>query len=595
MLLESNGAVVMESQVKRDLLPKFGRIFSLAKPEWRVLTLATLFLLVGSAMGLAYPQAVRILIDSALNQGLSAIDRTAIMLAAIFAIQGLAVALRYYLFTVAGFRIVTRLQDQTYRHIMRQEIGFFDQRRTGELLSRLTSDTTVLQNAVSVNISMVLRNLVSAIGGIALLFYSSPRLTVIMLMVIPPVAFGTVWFSKVIRRLSREVQDELARANEVAEETLAGVRVVRAFARETTAGDRYAKSINRSFRAHRYRTASIAWFQGVLTFLGYGSIALVLWHGGHMVIDQLMTLGELTSFLLYAMIVAVAIGALGNLFADFVRSIGAADRLFQILDRQPKIPLSGGLLPAHCAGQVTLKDVSFAYPTRPDMAALSNVSIHLEIGKVVALVGRSGSGKSTIASLLTRFYDPSSGQILVDDQFMTDLDPTWLREQIGVVPQEPTLFSTSIEENIRYGALGSDYEAVVAAAMAANADEFISSFPDGYQTEVGERGVRLSGGQKQRVAIARAVLKNPRILILDEATSALDAESEFLVKQALDRLMLGRTTLIIAHRLSTVRDADLVVVLDKGRVVEQGSHDQLMANEGPYRDLVQRQFVEVLS
>lgn len=574
-----------------DLWPKFKRILNLARPEWKVLITATGFLLVGSAMSLAYPQAVRILIDDVLAQGFSSIDRTALILLAIFAVQGVAVALRYYLFTVAGYRIVTRLQEHTYRTIMEQEIGFFDQRRTGELLSRLTSDTTVLQNAVSVNISMVLRNLAATIGGVALLFYSSPRLSLLMLVIIPPVSLGTVWYSRVIRRLSRQVQDELARANEHAEETLAGVRVVRAFAHEPMAGDGYRDALENAFAAHRQRTGSIAWFQGGLTFAGYGAIALVLWHGGHLVMDGRMTLGGLTSFLLYALIVAFSLGALGNLYADFVRSIGAADRLFQILDREAEIPLTGGLCPAECLGEIEFKDVTFAYPSRPDVLALAQVSLHIEPGQVVALVGRSGSGKSTIASLLMRFYDVGEGGIRVDGHALEALDASWLRRQIGVVPQEPTLFSTSIAENIGYGRIGSSREEIEQAARVANAHDFVTAFPDGYETEVGERGVRLSGGQKQRVAIARAVLKNPRILILDEATSALDAESEFQVKQALDRLMADRTTLVIAHRLSTVKDADRVVVLEAGRVVQVGNHASLMAEGGAYRDLIERQFL----
>lgn len=575
------------------LWPKLTRILALAKPEWRVLTLATVFLLVGSVMGLAYPQAVRILIDSAIGDGLASIDQTALILVAIFAVQGAAVALRYYLFTVAGYRIVTRLQSQTYQHIMAQEVGFFDARRTGELLSRLTSDTTVLQNTVSVNISMVLRNLASALGGIALLFYTSPRLTLIMLIVIPPVTAGSIWFSRVIRTMSRQVQDDLARANEVAEETLSGVRIVRAFAREKEAASRYGATVEKAFSSHQSRTSKIAWFQGVLTFIGYAAIALVLWHGGHLVMDGVLSLGSLTSFLLYAMIVAFSVGALGSLFADFMRSVGAADRLFEILDRQPEISHEGGLVPDSCRGELMLDDVQFAYPTRPDVLAIRNLTLHIAPGEVVALVGRSGSGKSTVASLITRFYDPQAGKISPDQVPHADLNPHWLREQIGVVPQEPTLFSMSIADNIRYGRPAASDAEVIEAAKVANAYEFTMGFPSGFATEVGERGVRLSGGQKQRIAIARAVLKNPAILVLDEATSALDAESEFLVKQALDRLMQGRTTLIIAHRLSTVRDADRVIVLNQGQLVEQGTHTQLMDRGGAYRDLIERQFDRV--
>ncbi len=573
-------------------LVSFRRLLQLAKPHWRALALGTLFLAVGSGMGLLFPQAVRIIIDGALGEGGDAalIDKAAVFLLGIFCVQAVAVALRYYFFSTTGERVVAGLRESVFASLMRQEVAFFDERRTGELVSRLASDTTVLQNTVSANISMVLRNLATAFGGIALLFYTSPRLTLLMLAVVPPVAVGAVVYGRRVRKLSRDVQDALARSSEVAEEGLSGIRTVRAFAAERAEVSRYASAVEHAFSVARRRIVASGIFMGGASFFAFGAAVSVLWYGGHLVLGGTLTVGELTSFLVYTLMVAISLGALSELWADFNRAGGAAERIFELLDRVPAIPSEGGRTLPKVEGRVALEAVSFTYPARKDVPVLQGVDLLLAPGERVALVGPSGAGKSTVASLLTRLYDPNGGRLTLDGVDLRELDPEWLRRQVGVVAQEPLLFSSSVLENIRYGRPGATVEEVESAARAANAHSFITRFPDGYATLVGERGVQLSGGQKQRVAIARALLKDPRLLVLDEATSALDAESEHLVQEALERLMEGRTTLVIAHRLSTVKDAHRVVVLDGGRVVQSGPHARLVEQDGLYRRLVERQF-----
>ncbi len=566
------------------------RMFELARPELGWLALGTLALLVASGLSLSFPMVIGKLVDGVVDGGgTEIVDRWAMILVAVFAGMGLATMGRAYLFTVAGERVVARLRQALFGALIHQEIGFFDQQRTGELTNRLASDTTVIQKAVTVNVSMLLRFVIQALGAVAILAWLSWKLTIVMLAVVPLVAAGAGLYGRLIRRVSRDVQDALADSTAVAEETLSGVRTVRAFARERHEEGRYGEAVMRAFELARKRAWLGATFQGAVSFAGYGSIAAVLWYGGRMLSSGSMSYGELTSFLLYTFTVAFAIGALSGLWEDFAKALGASERVFELMDRRSEV--SGGTAePSGVVGRVRFEGVGFAYPSRKDQPVLRDLTMQLEPGEVVAVVGPSGAGKSTVAALLSRFYDPDTGRILLDDSPLTELSPDWLREQVGVVSQEPILFATSIAENIRYGRPDADESEVLAAARAANAHEFVSGFTEGYETLVGERGVRLSGGQKQRIAIARAVLKDPRVLVLDEATSALDAESEHLVQEALDRLMQQRTTLVIAHRLSTVRDADRVVVLDDGRVAQVGSHDELVAADGLYRRLVERQF-----
>ena len=566
------------------------RLLSLAKPEWGRLTLGTIALAISSAITLSYPVVVQHLVDGIVEGGGGELVNSATMLLIALVLVGSAFgALRAWLFTVSGERIVAQLRKRLYSSIVRQEVAFFDERRTGELTNRLAADTTVLQNTVTVNVSMVLRFIIMGTGAIGFLFYTSWRLSLLTLAIVPVVAIGAAVFGRRLRGLSRDVQDALARATVVAEETISGIRTVRAFAREGAEADRYGDAVEESFDLARRRAVVIALFRWLVGFAAYAAIGLVLWYGGHLLVDGLMSIGELTSYLLYTLTVAMSIGALAGLYEDFMKALGASERVFALLDREPTVE-GGDETVEGVEGLIRFSNVEFAYPTRADIPVLEGFDLELRPGEVVALVGPSGSGKSTVAALLSRFYDPDSGRITLDDHAYEELDTDWLRAQVGVVSQEPLLFATSIADNIRYGNPAATRDAVEAAAKAANAHDFILEFPERYDTLVGERGVKLSGGQKQRVAIARALLKDPRVLVLDEATSALDSESEHLVQEALDRLMVGRATLVIAHRLSTVKDANRVCVLDGGRVVQAGTHEELVATEGLYRRLVERQF-----
>ena len=567
------------------------RLVALARPEAKTLVFATLALFIAAGLNLSYPLFIRQIVDGVGGpDAQQVVNEAALVLFALFGLNGIFTALRSYLFTVAGERVVARLRTTLYGAIVRQEVGFFDERRTGELTNRLASDTTVLQNAATVNISMVLRYLVTCAGAIAILAWTSWQLTLVMLAIVPVVVLGAMFYGRILRKLSRKVQDALASSTEVAEETISGIRTVRSFAREDAETSRYRARVETVFDLARVRARIGALFGGGMSFAFGIAIAVVLWFGGSLLVDGTMTIGQLTQFVLYTFFVAISLGALASVWEDFMKAVGASDRVFQLMDREPGVS-SGDKRLESLGGEIAFEGVRFAYPTRPDIDVLVDFDLALRPGETVALVGPSGGGKSTVAALLSRFYDPDAGEIRLDGTPYVDLQPDWLRRQVGVVSQEPTLFAASVKDNIRYARPDATEADVLIAAKAANAHDFINDFPEAYETLVGERGVRLSGGQKQRVAIARALLKDPRILVLDEATSALDAESEHLVREALDRLMEGRSTLVIAHRLSTVKGADRVLVLDAGRVVEEGTHAELIATEGLYHQLVERQFL----
>jgi ABC transporter fused permease/ATP-binding protein len=567
------------------------RLLALVRPEAPRLATGILFQGLTGGVILLLPQGLRIIVDGLVEGRPEVINGIALAMIGVLVVHGAATALPYIMFHTAGEQIVKRLREQLYGSMLNQENAFFDENRSGELVSRISSDAGMVHTFATVHISQLFRSAISVIGALMALFYTSPGLTVRLLMVVPLVVLAITVFGRRIHGLSRQLQDSFARASDVALEGLSGIRTVRWFASEDVEVQRYSSRLAEVFSVVRRRILAHAAFGAVLQLCVFVSAILLFWYGSHQVISGKLSVGSLTSFLTYTLLLVTSFISMSELMAEIIKDMGAAERIFQMLDRVPAIPPRTGLRPDTIEGRLELKDVHFRYPMRPHAAVLHGLTMRLDPGEAVALVGPSGSGKSTVVALITRLYDPNQGQILLDGHDIRQLDPSWLRKQIGVVSQEPLLFSCSIEENIRYGRPGASDAEVEAAARAANAHDFITAFPQGYRTQVGERGTQLSGGQKQRIAIARAVLKDPRVLVLDEATSALDSESEHLVQEALDRLMRGRTTLIIAHRLSTVALASRVVVLSNGQVIQSGSHAALMAQDGVYRRLVERQFV----
>jgi ABC transporter fused permease/ATP-binding protein len=568
------------------------KLAGLLRQEAPALVAGTVLLTLGSALSLAYPQGIRAIVDGALaGRDASWVTRVAFLLGGLAIVQGLAVAGRAILFALAGERGVRRVRERLFRSLVSQEVAFFDEERTGDLVSRIGTDSVSLQGLLSSSLSIAFRNVLQSLGALSLLFVTSPRLTAVMLLVVPPVAIGSVFYGRKVRALSRRYQDALADASHVAEESFSSIRTVRAYVAEGIEIDRFGVATGAAYRAAWRRAVAGGTFMGGASAGVYAAAAAVLGYGGLLVSRGELSAGALTAFLVYTLLLAMSLGTLADLWAEVMRSLGAAEKVLALIDRVPAMPLTGGMRPESCRGEVRYEGVRFTYPSRPEAEVLRGVNLTIAAGEVVALVGPSGAGKTTVGALLCRLYDPVSGRVTLDGRDLRDLDPGWLRSQMGVVPQEPVLFSASVEENVRYGRPGASRAEVEEACRSAHAHEFVSGFPEGYETRVGERGLQLSGGQRQRIAIARAVLRDPRILLLDEATSALDSESEALVREALSGLMRGRTTLVIAHRLSTVATADRVVVVEGGRVVEAGPHAVLLQQAGLYRRLVERQML----
>ena len=579
-------------RLTREQVNTFKRLLQYVRPYTKWMVLSIIMLLISVSLGLILPLVIRNLVDIVLvDKNFTRLNQLAIGLFVVFILQGLASFVNQIALAFVGENVVADIRVQVYSHLQLLSLKYFTDNRTGEIVSRVTNDVILLQNAVTDNLVALLRQAITLIGAAILLFVLDWRLTLIILAGIPFVTLTMVWLGRKIRRESTAVQDALAQGANVLEETISGVRIVKSFAREEYEIARFSARVTDIFDAAMRRAKIGAVLGPIIGFMAFASITITLWFGSYEVIQGRLTAGDLVAYLVYTMMVAAPIASLAGLYAQFQAAIGATERLFDLLDTESDIVSlpDAPLLPA-VQGEVVFEDVSFAYSTA--VAVLRSVSFTARPGQVIALVGPSGAGKSTLVSLIPRFWDVDNGRVVIDGHDIREVNLRSLREQIGIVPQETTLFSDTVYNNIRYGKLDATREEVEAAARAANAHEFIlHDLAEGYDTPVGERGVKLSGGQRQRVAIARAVLKDPRILILDEATSSLDSESESLVQEALERLMEGRTSFVIAHRLSTVVNADWVLVLNEGQIVEQGTHADLLSREdGLYTRLHQMQF-----
>lgn len=566
-------------------LESYRRILAYVRDYRWHLALAGLSLVVIGLLGLAMPWIVQQIVDLLVGgQELGRLNLYALALGAILLLRSALGIVQSYVVAWVGERVVARLRRELYEHLLSLSLGFFAGRPVGEIQSRLTNDVQVIQVAVTSNIIVLVQQVVMAAGIVAIVAITNWRLTLLLTLSVPGMVFLTRIMGRRIRRVAREAQDVLAQASAVVEETVGGIRVVKSFAREDHEAARFGQKVNDLFAAAMRRARIYATMGPLMSLLVYGSLGLVMWMGGREVLLGRLTPGQLIAFLFYATMLSGPLSSFGGLYGQIQAAVGATERAFELLDTRPEISDAPDAVPLPpVRGHVVFRDVEFDYD--PRQPVLRDVSLEALPGEVVALVGPSGVGKTTLANLIPRFYDPARGSITVDGRDIRGVTVRSLRDQIGIVPQETLLFSDTVAANIRYGRLDATQAEIEAAARAANADDFIcNDLPDGYETQVGERGVKLSGGQRQRVAIARAILKNPRILILDEATSSLDTESETLVQEALDRLMHppggeGRTTFVIAHRLSTIVNADRIVVLHEGRVAEQGSHAELLARK----------------
>jgi ABC transporter fused permease/ATP-binding protein len=583
-----------KAKVNKDSLKKALRIFKFTGNHMWKLWVGLLFLLLTSATALGFPKLLGMLVDAAdpKHTNIALANKMGLLLLLILVLQSVFSFFRVYLFVNYTENTLANLRQSVYSHLIKLPMSYFAQNRVGDLNSRMSSDLVQIQDTLTTTIAEFLRQFVIIIGGIAFLAYTSVHLTILMLSIVPVVAIAAVIFGRFIRKTSRKVQEKVAESNTIIEETLQGIANVKAFANEFFENRRYKKSteiiVENAILGGKYRGG----FASFIILCLFGAIVAVVWYGVILAINGKLSIGELMQFLLYSIFVGASIGGIAELYAQIQKAVGATERVFEILDEQPELLEIDSQRPIkhRLEGNVVFENVVFTYPSRKEIQVLKGININVRKGETIAVVGPSGSGKSTVVSLLLRFYDPESGTILIDGKDAKSYSLTDLRNNMAIVPQDVLLFGGSIKENIAYGKPNATIEEIAEAARKANALEFIETFPDKFETLVGERGIKLSGGQRQRIAIARAVLKDPSILILDEATSSLDSESERVVQEALDKLMVGRTSFVIAHRLSTIRKADKIIVIDKGEVRESGTHEELMLlKNGMYQSLSRMQ------
>jgi subfamily B ATP-binding cassette protein MsbA len=571
---------------------QFRRLMVYLRPHTGRFTIAMIAIVIGSVLGLAGPYTLQYLIDAVFTQNnAQLLNQITVILIIIFALQAVFYFIRAYQLQYIGERVMIDLRLNLFQHLQKFSLSFYNERRTGELVSRATNDVSTVRTLVTNDVSTAISQVITFFGALILILITDWHLTLFMLLLVPLVVIVALFFGRRLRKISSAVQDQLADATTVLEETLGGVRVVQSFTREDYEIGRYRSSIEKTFALALKRIKLSATFGPVASFMGFTVVIAVFWFGGQQVLNGTLTAGQLTMFLILTLTIAGSIGQFSGLWTSLQEALGATKRIFEIIDTPSDIvdQPDAKALP-RIEGHLVLDRVSFAYKDNTDQHVLRGVSLEVKSGEVLALVGPSGAGKTTLVNLIPRFFDPQTGGVCIDGQDIRSVQVKSLREQIGLVPQDTLLFGGTVRENILYGKLDADEEELIAAARAANAHDFITQLSKGYETMVGERGVKLSGGQRQRIAIARAILKDPRILLLDEATSSLDSESEGLVQEALDRLMQGRTSVVIAHRLSTVHHADRIAVLEHGELVELGTHAELIALDGLYARLYKMQF-----
>ncbi|XP_058850472.1 ABC-type oligopeptide transporter ABCB9-like [Acipenser ruthenus] len=571
-----------------------GRLLSYSKHDAALLGLAFLFLIVAAVGETFIPYYTGLAVDAiVIQKDMEAFSKSMIIISVFAIVSSFAAGVRGGVFSLALARLNVRIRNLLFRSLVRQEIGFFDANHTGDITSRLTSDTTMVSDLISLNMNICLRSLVKGMGVCVFMFTLSWKLSLVTFMGFPFVMLVSKLYGKYYKRLAREVQDALAKANNIAEETVSAMKTVRSFANEEAEAGVYWEKLQHMYKLNRKQALAYACYMWSSSLTVLALQVSILYYGGHLVVSGHLTSGNLISFIIYELELGDCMENIGAVYTGLMQGVGAAEKVFEFIDRKPQLSNDGTLAPDTLKGLVEFKNVTFSYPTRPETQVLKDVSFTLHPGQVTALVGPSGSGKSSCVSLLEHFYRAQAGQVLLDGTSIEEYDHRYLHTKVSLVGQEPVLFARSVQENIAYGLTDCSLEEIVQASMKANAHGFITELPDGYSTDAGEKGAQLSGGQKQRVAIARALVRSPHVLILDEATSALDAESEHIVQQALNGIMQDRTVLVIAHRLSTVEKAHNIIVIDKGEVLEQGTHRDLMQKEGLYSKLVKRQILGI--